>query len=186
MDDAAIVALYWARSQQALTCTEEKYGSFCHAIAYRILENHQDAEESVSDTWLSAWNAMPPHRPECLSAFLGKLTRNISIDRWRKRSAGKRGGTSVTLALEELEGCIPAGENTEQVVEAMVLTDALNRFFASLPGEKRRIFLYRYWYLAPISQIAADYAISESRVKMSLLRTRKALRAFLEKEGIDL
>lgn len=186
MDDAAIVALYWARSQQAVTRTAEKYESFCHAIAYRILENHQDAEESVSDTWLAAWNAMPPHRPDCLSAFLGKLTRRISIDRWRKRSAGKRGGGQLPLALEELEACIPAGESTEQVVETVVLTDALNRFFASLSPEKRRIFLYRYWYLAPISQIASDYAISESRVKMSLLRTRNALRAFLEQEGIDL
>ena len=111
MEDNAIIDLYWARSENAISQTAVKYGGYCYAIAYHILESPEDSEESVNDTYLAAWNTMPPKRPNVLSAFLGKITRYISLDRWKRRSASKRGGGQTTLALEELEECVSGGEN---------------------------------------------------------------------------
>ena len=186
MEDAQIVELYWNRSQRAVSETAAKYGGYCLSIARGILENREDAEESVNDAYLAAWNSMPPHRPAVLSAFLGKLTRRISIDRWRGRSAEKRGGGRMDVALAELEDCLPAADEAERTVDRIVLTEALERFLDSLSPEVRRIFLRRYWYLRSVREIAAEMHTGESRVKMSLLRARNKLKACLEKEGIAL
>lgn len=183
MEDEKIVALYWARAENAIAETSAKYGSYCHTIARNILGNTQDAEESVNDTWLDAWHSMPPQRPSLLGAFLGAITRRLSIDKWRRRSAQKRGGGQTELALEELSECVPAGSDTAQSAEANLLAAVLEDFLAGLPETERRVFLCRYWYLDPVAEIARRFSFSESKVKSMLYRTRARLRARLEKEG---
>lgn len=184
MDDGKIIDLYWQRSEAAITETESKYGRYCNYIACNILHNAEDAEECVNDTYLRAWGAMPPKRPERLSAFLGKITRNLSLNKYEKYTAEKRGCGQVPLVLEELHGCIPSADNVEQAIEDEALAAVFNRFLGDLPFEVRRIFMRRYWYFSPIKEIAADYGIGESKVKMTLLRARNELKQILEKEGI--
>ena len=186
MEDSDIVKLYWARSEKAIEETENKYGRYCLSIAFNILHDREDSEECVNDTWMSAWNAMPDQRPGKLAAFLGRITRNHALKKREKYTAKKRGAGEVPLALEELCDCVPASDQADRIVEDMVLTETLNRFLSSLKTENRRIFLQRYWYLSPVRKIASDLNISESKVKMSLLRSRKELRQLLEKEGITL
>lgn len=186
MEDRQIVDLYWARSEKAISETEKKYGRYCYYIAYNILHNREDSEECVNDTYLNAWGAMPDQRPDKLSAFLGKITRNLSLNRWESYHAEKRGSGQIPLALDELRECVPSFDIAEQVVDDLVLADVLNRFLASLSKEKRMIFMRRYWYLSSITEIAADYSMSESKVKMSLLRSRKAFQQMLENGGIGL
>ena len=184
MEDQQIVALYWDRSERAIAETSAKYGSYCHAIAFQILASGEDAEESVNDTWLAAWNAMPPHRPAILSAFLGKITRRIAIDRWRSLRAEKRGGGETALALEELEGCVPGGGTVEGEVEAGELARAVDEFVMALPLLQRRVFLRRYWYLDSLPAISQRFGFSQSKVKVMLWRIREKLRLHLEKEGL--
>ncbi len=186
MEDNQIVELYWARSEKAISETADKYGRYCYSIAYNILHSIEDSEECVNDTYLNAWNAMPDQRPSKLRAFLGRITRNLSLKRWEKYTAEKRGAGQVSLALDELRECIPSTERTDQIVDDIVLADLLNRFLASMPAEKRRIFMRRYWYFSPIAEIATDFSVSESKVKMSLLRSRNELKLLLEKEGVEL
>lgn len=186
MDDKQILDLYWERSENAIVETANKYGKYCHYIAYNILHNDEDSEECVNDTYLKAWGVIPPQRPNRLSTFLGKITRNLSLDKYKERHAKKRGDGQVSLALEELQECIPAESSVEDAIDDMALTELLNEFLASLQSEARRIFMQRYWYLCSIREIAQDFQISESKVKMSLLRSRNALKSMLEKEGIAL
>ena len=183
MDDELIVQLYWDRSENAISETDRKYGAYCNSIAYGILQSKEDAEESVNDTYMDAWNSMPPHRPSILSTFLGKITRRISIDRWRTMNRIKRGGGEVTLALEELEQCIAGGQSPEREIEKRELAEAINRFLDLLPAEQRRVFLARYWYMDSIQQIADHFRFSQSKVMSMLFRTRNKLRRHLEKEG---
>ena len=185
MEDSAIVSLYWARDERALRASEEKYGNYCRTIARRILGDPEDADECVNDTWLGAWNSIPPHRPAVLSAFLGKLTRRISLNRWRDRTRDKRGGGEVPLALDELAECVPAPQdNVERVVELMELARAIDRFLAGLPAEERDVFVCRYWFAASIAEIGDRFGYGESKVKSMLFRTRKKLLAHLEKEEL--
>ena len=149
MDDQNIIALYWARSETAISETAQKYGGYCFSIAKNILTNHEDAEESVNDTYLTAWNAMPPRRPSILATFLGKITRRLAIDRWRYRNACKRGGGEVTLALDELEDCA-SQDSLERAMDRKELAVAFNSF------------LSRYWYLDPIADIAQYHPIELS------------------------
>ena len=183
MDDEMIVQLYWDRSENAITETDRKYGAYCNSIAYGILRDKEDAEESVSDTYLDAWNSMPPHRPSILATFLGKITRRISIDRWRTKNRLKRGGGEVVLALEELEQCIVGGHSPEQEIEDKNLAHTINDFLDELPLQERRVFLARYWYLDSIREIAEDFHFSQSKVMSMLFRIRNKLRNRLEKEG---
>lgn len=183
-DDQKIVDLYWSRSERAISETDDKYGSYCHSIAYGILANNEDAEECVSDTYLAAWNAMPPRRPSILATFLGKITRCNAIDRWRSRSRQKRGGGEITLALEELEECVPDSCSVEKAYAQKQLSRVINRFLDGLPETQRRIFLCRYWYLDSISQIAGYYGFSNSKVTSMLHRMRGKLREVLEQEGL--
>lgn len=184
MEEKEIIDLYWARSENAIRETDKKYGKFCHSIAYNILSDHGDSEECVNDTYLHTWNAIPPRRPSKLSAFLGRITRNLALNRYDREKAQKRGGGQIELAVEELAECLPDPNTVERQMEDKELADALNRFLAGLPGEARRIFLRRYWQLCTVKEIGTLYGISESKVKMSLMRTRGKLRLFLEKEGI--
>lgn len=186
MEDKQIVDLYWARSERAISETEKKYSRYCYSIAYNILHNNEDSEECVNDTYLSAWRAMPEQRPHRLPAFLGRITRNLSLNRVELYHAEKRGSGQVPLALDELHECIPSPDHADRVVDDLVLADTFNRFLASLSREKRVIFMRRYWYLSPVAEIAKDYSMSESKVKMSLLRSRKALKQMLKEYRIDL
>lgn len=183
MEDEQIVELYWNRAEDAISETANKYGRYCRTIAFNILYNENDTEECVNDTYLNAWNSMPPQRPVMLRAFLGRLTRNLSLNRYKQLTAEKRGKGQVTLALDELQECIPACGNTESVVDEIVLTQLLNRFLESLGAEQRKIFIRRYWYLSPVKEIAGDFGMGESKVKMSLLRSRRQLRKLLEEEA---
>ena len=182
MDDRSIVALFWDRSETAIAETDKKYGPYCFSIAYNILTSREDAQECVSDTWLAAWKAIPPKKPAGLSTFLGKITRRLSIDRWRARNACKRGGGELTLALEELGEC--AGSDTpEKAVQRRELALRFNQFLSTLPETERSIFLCRYWYLDSVGQIADHFGFSQSKVTSMLHRTRKKLKDALEKEG---
>ena len=182
MEDDSIVNLYWARCENAISETSKKYGNYCHSIAYGILGNIEDADESVNDTYLDAWNSIPPHRPSILSTFLGKITRRISIDKWRGRTAKKRGGGEIVLVLDELSDCIPSNQNVEPEVEAAELVQLIDSFVMSLSPMERRVFICRYWYFDPISEIAQRFGFSQSKVKMMLHRQRKNLLNRLERE----
>lgn len=184
MDDNSIMELYWSRSETAISETAVKYGGYCYSIAYNILTNNEDAEESVSDTWLAAWNAMPPRRPSILATFLGKITRRLSIDRWRQHHAAKRGGGQMVLALDELEECVSGGESMENTFARKQLSRCLNRFVEDLSDTERKVFLCRYWYLDSTAEVAQRFGFSESKVKSMLHRTRGKLRLELEKEGL--
>lgn len=182
--DREIIALYFQRAEDAITQTDIKYGNYCFSIARNILTQPEDARESVNDTYLAAWNAIPPHKPRSLSAFLGKITRRISINRYLSATAAKRGGGEMPLALEELSDCIPSPVTVESQLEGKELSALLSRFLRNLPDTERKVFLLRYWYLESIQQIAVRFDFSESKVKSMLYRTRNKLRAELEMEGI--
>lgn len=184
MKDHEIIDLYWKRLENAISATAEKYGKYCHSISYNILHSREDAEECVNDTWLGAWKSMPPQRPECLSAYLGKITRNLSLNRFKQYNAQKRGLGQTELVLSELEDCIPARTDVEQAVEEMILVKSINRFLWEQPEQKRNLFIRRYWYLSPIREIAENYGMSESKVSSLLFRMRNKLREHLEKDGI--
>lgn len=185
MKDEQIVDLYWERSESAIEESSKKYGRYCRCIAYNILQNEEDSEECVNDTWLRAWNAIPPKRPNRLSAFFGKITRNLSLNRYEKRTAEKRGG-ETELVLGELLEAVPSGDSTAETVDSLELSRLINRFVEALPAQQRKIFVRRYWYISPIKEIARDFDIGESKTKMILLRTRNELKEFLEKEGIEI
>ncbi len=186
MEDQGIIQLYFSRSEEAILHTEEKYGAYCRRIAGNILRNPEDAQETVSDTWMAAWNAIPPQRPKSLAAFLGKITRRIAINRLDARNTARRGGGEVILALEELGDCIPSGDSMEQAMEAKELAEFLRSFVRKLPQRERQVFLLRYWYMEPIRHIAQRTGCTEGKIKSMLWRTRKTLKVQLEKEGYRL
>lgn len=186
MEDRQIIDLFWERSERAIDETAKKYGKYCYSIAYNILHSREDSEECVNDTYWKAWGIMPPKRPERLGVFLGKITRNLSINRYNYANAKKRGEGQYSIALEELQECIPTTSNVEQAMEEKVLVELFNRFLEGLSVEKRKIFMRRYWYFSHVKEIAAEYGMSESKVKTTLMRTRNELKLFLEKEGVVL
>ena len=183
MEDSHIVSLYWERDESAIDHTANKYGSYLAKIAYNILSDREDSQESVNDTYLAAWNSMPPHRPSVLSTYLGKLTRRISIDRFRAKTSQKRGCGEYALSLDELSETLSSGNSTEDTVQATLLAESMETFLRSLPPETRHVFLGRYYFLDSVKEIAAYCRISESKVKVLLHRTRQRLRDHLEKEG---
>lgn len=184
MTDEKIVDLYWARSEDAISETSKKYGRLCHSIAYNILRNSGEAEECVNDTYLNAWNAMPTNRPNRLSAFLGKIARNLALNRYNCNTSSKRGSGQLESALDELSECVSGTECTESVIEKIIFEDILNTFLTAQSKENRDIFVSRYWFLCSSREIAEMYRISESKVNTSLHRMRKKLKQILEKEGI--
>lgn len=186
MNDSQILELYRARSENAIAETANKYGKYCHYIARNILHDNEESEECVNDTYLKAWENIPPQAPEQLGTFLGKITRNLALNKHKHDTTQKRGAGQVSLALDELQECLPDGSDVEQVVDELVLIETLNQFLASLPTETRKVFMRRYWYVSSIKEIAADFNISESKVKMLLLRARNELKKTLEKEGFHL
>lgn len=183
MEDSRIVSLYWDRDETAIEQTDRKYGRYLTKIAYNILADREDSKESVNDTYLAAWDSMPPHRPDVLSTYLGKLTRRISIDLFRRKTSQKRGGGEYALSLQELEDCISGGNTTEQALNAQLLSEAIAQYLRTVTEEARNVFIGRYYYLDPVKQIASYCRISESKVKILLYRTRQGLWEHLQKEG---
>lgn len=186
MEDSKIVELYWERSELAIPATAEKYGNYCAAIARNILGSRQDAEECVNDTYLNVWNAIPPHRPGVLSAFLGKITRNLALNRYRKNHTDKRGGGELPLVFDELEDCISDKDNVERAIDRKELVKAIDAFLATLSPEKRGIFICRYWYFDSISDIAERFGRTENSVSVILSRLRGKLHDYLMERGFEL
>ena len=185
MNDQDILDLYFARSESAISATNEKYGKYCHTVAMNILYSHEDSEECVNDTWLRAWGAIPPKRPAMLRTFLGKITRNLALDRYDYQHAEKR-SSDLTCAFEELEAVLPTAERTEDAADRLTLQQVLNDFLRAQTREARTYFIRRYWYGESISEIAAACRAGEGAVRVSLFRTRNRLRKALEKGGIAL
>ena len=186
MQDAQIVALYWQRDESAIEVTQKKYESYLSKIAYNILSDWEDSQESVNDTYMAAWNSMPPHKPEILSTYLGKLTRRISIDLFRKRNRLKRQASQYALSLSELEDCASPGSSPEDAMQTQLLAEAINRFLRTLSKDARNLFIGRYYFMDSLKEVAAYCGIGESRAKSILYRTRCSLKAYLQKEGFDL
>lgn len=186
MEDKEIVKLYWERNSNAIKETDSKYGGYCKAIATNILGNNEDAEECVNDTYLNTWNSIPPSRPTVLSTYLGKITRNLSFDRFRHKHADKRGGGEIELVLEELGECVSDADSVEQEVEKKELVWTINAFLDTLSQEKCDIFLCRYWYAIPVSEIAIRFGMTEGNVSVTLNRIRGKLKNYLMERGYDL
>ena len=186
MEDTQIIELYFARSEDAIAQTANKYGAYLRMIAGSILPGREDRDECVQDTYLRTWETIPPQRPRVFRAYLGCLTRTISISRWRAEHAKKRGGGEYALSLDELGECVPAPDETAGVVDRVTLSAVLDRFLAARRPIDRKIFLQRYWYFRPVKQIAQDCGVAEGSVKASLHRSRSVLRRMLEEEGIAL
>lgn len=184
MEDREIVDLFFARSEDAIDECRKRYGRYLHSVAKSVLSDEEDAAECVNDLWLRLWNAIPPRRPENLKTFSAKIMRNIAIDRYRESRTAARGGGQMPLALEELAECLP--DRTGDPAERSGLSEALDRFLASQSAKRRKIFMARYWHMTPVAKIAETLGMGESSVKMSLLRTRRELKDFLEKEGFTL
>lgn len=182
MEDTQIIDLYWDRDQSAVAATAGKYGGFLHTLSWNILRSHHDAEECVNDTYFRAWNAIPPERPSALRAWLGRITRNLSIDRWKAGRAQSR-GAGLELLLGELDECVPDCRGPEQAAEEQVIAESISAFLRKQSADNRYIFLRRYWYGEDIAAIAKGLGCGESRVKSALFQTRKALRVFLEGGG---
>ena len=183
MDDTGILELFWARNEDAIAETDAAYGRKLRGLANRILNNREDAEESVSDTYMKTWKIIPPQRPSCFYAFIASICRHLSLHKVDWRQAVKRNAEVVTLT-NEMEQCIP-DTRRDREMESEELGNVMNAFLESLPKETRLIFLRRYWHADTIAEIAARYGITESKVKMQLSRTRTKLRTYLEKEEIQ-
>ena len=186
MDDNEIIELYFSRSERAISETDLKYGHYCKTIAQNILNDSQDTEECVNDTYLHTWNTIPPTRPHHLAAFLGKITRNLSLNKVKSKNTKKRGNGQYELVYEELESILFSTQSVEAAYDEKIVIELINQFLSNISQESRIIFVGRYWYMDSIAEIAAKCKVSESKVKMVLLRTRNALKNFLKKEGVVL
>lgn len=184
LDDSRIIQLYWDRNPGAITETDAKYGGYCMKIAYNILDSASDSEECVNDTYYRTWESIPPQRPDSFPPFLGKIVRNIALDRYRYNHAQKRFG-KMDAMLSELEDCIPSGDTTVERFEADVVSESINHYLGTLSKEKRIIFVRRYWYSQSIRDIAKSFCMSEGQVKSILFRLRNGLKEALEKEGVQ-
>lgn len=186
MDDEKIIDLYFERSEQAVKETADKYGRYLNTVAYNILGSREDGEECVNDAYMRAWRKIPPERPRAFGAFLAKITRNLALNRYESLNAKKRGDGKIPLVLDELSQCTAGTSDTQKQIENAALTEALNRFLSELDEETRNIFMRRYWYMSTVKEIASDFGLGESKVKMTLMRTRNRLKQFLIREDIHL
>lgn len=183
MEDAEIVGLYWKRDERAITESDAKYGVYCYTVANNILLNHEDTKECINDTWVKAWNTIPPQKPKSLKPFFAKIIRNLPLNRYQMQNAKKRGGDTVTVAIEELDECISSGDDVESAYFAKLLQKNVNQFLHTLPKRDCDIFLCRYFFLESTAEIAKRYGMRESNVLVILSRLRKKLKKFLRKEG---
>lgn len=186
MEDEAIIMLYQKRDEAAIRETERKYGRYLLKIAYNILSDTEDSKESVNDTYFKAWNSIPPHEPKVLSAYLGKITRQLSIDVFRTKHREKRRASEYALSLSELEECVPAGGTAEESAELKLLAELINAYLKTLSAEERSAFVGRYYFMDSIKEVAAYCGAGEPKIKSMLYRTRQGLKTYLEKEGFDI
>ena len=186
MNDSDIVKLYFERSEDAIAQSKSRYGRYCRYIAARILPSEQDVEEIENDTYMKAWSRIPPDRPDDLGAYLGMLCRQTAIDRYKSMKREKRGGGQYPLALEELSECLAARDNVEAGFDSALIRETLNSFLRALPEKHRVVFMRRYFWMSDIKEISESLGMSESAVKMLLMRTREKLKIRLEKEGIGI
>lgn len=184
MDDRSIVDLFFERSEEAIVQSRSKYHGYCYSIAFSVLGSKEDAEECVNDTYMRAWASIPPDRPDRLDAFLGRITRNLAFDRYRKSRAQRRIRSSVTVALSELDECIPDGSYESDMTDTLALTDALNGFLHLLAEDDMKIFVRRYWFGLSVADIAKERGMGQGNVKIRLHRIRLELKKYLEREGI--
>ena len=184
MEDAAIIRLYQQRNEQALQETKARYEALCMTVAYNMLGSREDAEECMNDALMCLWQAIPPAEPESLGAYLVTAVRNAARDRLSYQNAQRRGGGQLTAAIEELADCLPSAEHPDRMLDSIALRDAFRRFLPTLKPAARMIFLRRYWLCLTPQEVADETGCSVSRVNMSLMRTRKKLKAFLEKEEL--
>ena len=182
MDDKEILELYAQRSERAIAETEQKYGRICRQFAERILGSAEDAGECLNDALLQAWNTIPPQEPHSLAAYLFVLTRNAALNRRKSSSRQCRGGGAVPVVLDELADCVPSADTVEAAYDERCFLRKLEQFLDTLSPDARRIFVRRYWYLESGREIAERFHMTESKVRVSLTRTRRRLKAFLEKE----
>lgn len=183
MDDDRILERFLLRDEAAIELMAQKYGKRLYSLAYGIVQDVQEAEECENDTYLQAWNSIPPHEPRTyLFAFLARITRHGALNRCRDRSRQKRSAFVCELS-SEMEQCLPAPNDLQCQMDDLTLKEALNGFLATLPEEQRNLFLRRYWYMDSVAQIAARFSVSESKVKTTLFRCRKRLKTYLQKEG---
>ncbi len=183
MEDNQIVELYWKRDESAIKESEIKYGAYCYAVAYNILDNNEDSEECVNDTWNKAWHSIPPHRPGKLKMFLAKITRNRAFNMYRMHNVSRRGCGEINLVLDELDECISGGTDVEDEYIAKELGEFVEKFVRELSRRDANVFLRRYFFTEPVQVISERYGISESNVTVILSRTRRKLRKKLIKEG---
>lgn len=186
MRDDEIIRLYFERKEAAITETEAVYGKYLLKIAYNILADTEDSKECVNDTYLKAWNSIPPNKPAVLSAYLGKIARENAIDAYRKQNRAKRKPSEYALALNEISECVSGNENTESTVDAKILGKEISRYLHSVDEQHCCIFTMRYYRCDSISDIARHFNMSESKIKGILHRTRKGLKKHLIKEGFEL
>lgn len=182
-DDAKIIQMCWDRSEKAISAIAEKYGRFCMSIARNILGSQEDAEECVNDSYLAVWNSIPPKRPSTLAPFLGRITRNRALNMYKQQHAEKRGGYGLDLVLEELEEVLPSRESADSELLEKEFMENVQRYLSSLPPEKRKIFVRRYWYADSVKDIAKASGLSKNNISVSLHRMRKDLLTYLEKGG---
>lgn len=175
MDDQTIIELYFARDEQAIKATDEKYGVYCHTVAMNVLENRADAEECVSDTYLKTWNSIPPQRPTALKLFLGRITRNLALDKYRRN---KVRGLRDILPLEELAESLPVSEE-----DAADLPTLFNSFLATLPETDRHLFVLRYWHAHSVNILAKRFGLTANAVSVRLYKIREKLRVYLKERG---
>ena len=185
MEDLQIINLYFKRDEAAISETETKYGAFCHRIALNILSINADADECVNDAYLQAWNSIPPHKPDKLGAWLGKVVRNIAFDLWKKNHRQKR-YAGIEQLLNEFEDCIPSPATVERQIEEQELTEVINTWLASLPQNDRIIFVRRYWYGETVNTLAQESGTSPANMAKKMYRLRQKLKSKLEKEGYSL
>ena len=182
MEDTQIIDLFWKREERAVTELSDKYSGYCYKIAWNLLENHEDSEECLSSTWYAAWNAMPPHRPSVLSAFLGRITRRQAIDLFRKKRAARRPDAHIADLCDELEE-LNGVYSVDEEIARKELMQVIEQFLKKLSETDRDIFIRRYWYLDPVREIAKRHKVSEGCIKTNLCRNRKKLQRILQKEG---
>ena len=186
MEDAEIVALYWERNEDAIAQTKTKYGAYLNKVAYHILADLEDSRECVSDTLLAAWRSMPDNRTKDLRTYLSRITRQVSIDLYRRRNRIKRYASEYAVSLDELGDSLTDGRTPEDELNAKLLTEAVNRFLRFLPDEARNPFIGRYYFFDSLKDVARYCGMSESKCKSMLYRTRQSLKVWLQKEGFDL
>ncbi|MCL1865832.1 MAG: sigma-70 family RNA polymerase sigma factor [Oscillospiraceae bacterium] len=186
LTDSEIIALYESRDESAIGETARKYGAYCRAVAMNVLHSREDVEECVNDAYLKVWNAIPPEKPRAFPTFIGRITKNLSLDKYKSRNRQKRGGDDFALILSELEACVPSAKNTENEAESRELERLIDDFLSDISKNDRMFFVRRYWHNDSVADIAERYKVSESKVKSSLFRTRGKLKVKLTKEGIFL